>query len=1453
MPSPEQSTVSPTNTTDPTDTTDRSAFFIVGIGASAGGHEPLEEIFTHLPSDTGLAFVVVMHLPPQGPSHLADMLRQYTTMPVTCAEEGMTVQPNKVYVIPTGCFLTIRDRTLHLEPFTSGMGLSHPFDQFLSSLAEELKEFAIGVVLSGFGDDGSQGIQNIQEYGGVVLVQDPETAVNPPMPSNAIATGAADQILSATEIAARLVEFSQGYPRDAVPTTTNRLPNEEVQILFDLLKAQTGHDFSNYKRNTILRRIDRRMVVNEVHQFKSYLTILKKNPQEIESLYQELLIGVTAFFRDPQAFDVLQNSVIPQLFSNRLDDDPIRIWHACCATGEEAYSVAILIQEYIEENNLQAKVKIFATDLDENAISQARAGVYASTIENEVKKPWLQKYFTFADDKWYVDKQLREMIVFAHHNIIKDPPFSRLDLLVCRNFLIYLNPDMQKRLITLFHQVLRSGGFLFLGSAETVGLQSNLFSPVDKKWKIFTRQNGEHRIDLPFPFFGPIRRMPGMGTSARDTEPQHLNPTSLAERMLIDRYVPARVIVNERNEAIHFSKQAGTFLVTPEGEPTRDLLRLVREELRPALRAATYKTFSEQKENCFQGIKINTDGGDQFINLRVLPLANKVPTEKLALVIFEPAAPPQATPLSESESEATLPDHGCRDSVVRHLEEQLRVTSEQLQATCEQLESSNEGFLLANEELMATNEELQSANEELQATNEELETSKEELQVLNEELITVNVELQSKIEELDRTNNDLENLFTSADVATIFLDRSLHIKRFSPAMAKLFNLIPADVGRPFRHLSGISDWTDLPADASTVLETKSPREREVDLPDDERSFIMRVLPYYATNETVDGIVLTLIDITQRKQMEMALKESSTILRLFIEQAPASLAMFDREMRYLQVSRRWLNDYGLRGQNILGKSHYDIFPKITDEWKEFHQRGMNGETLRGEADLFLRADGNRQWVRWEIRPWMDAEEGIGGIVIFTEDITPIREAEENLLRVSELRRIALDGAGLGAWEYNLITDTITWDEQCYRLFGIEPGITIHFDKILKCTHPEDRESLSQAVQQAFTEEKQGLFQCEHRVIWPDGSEHWVHSHGQVYFGGQGAKRKPIRIAGINREITEGKRAALQVDRLAAIVASSDDAIISKNLQGIIQSWNAGAERLFGYRAEEIMAQSITLIIPKDLLAEEEHIQKTLAAGQRLDHFETVRFSKSGQRVDVSLTVSPLFDDKNKVIGISTIARDITEQKRSAKALEESEERLRQTLDATSEAIWDWDFPSGKIYRSSRYYTLVNRRPEEDNHDFAFFTSNIHPDDLDQVLATINAHKIGKTDFMEYEFRLHPNNHAQKWLRVKGKAVSRDAQGTPLRIVGTLADVTPIKEQEQALIRSEQHRKMALEAALAGTWEWDLASNDNVWSDEVWALFGLPPNSCPPTYEAWVNAVHPDDRPQVVHEIHMAVQQ
>ena len=1009
--------------------------FVVGIGASAGGHEPLEHIFTTVPVNCNLSFVVVMHIPANGPSLLADLIRRYTTMEVLTTEDGMPLLPNTVHVIPPGAILTIKEGRLRLDPSKGQERPYHPIDHFFTSLATDCGARAIAVVLSGFGLDGSEGVKRVKEGGGVVLVQEPGTAINPPMPQNAIATGAADMVLPMEDIPAKIAEIARGecqLPQRACLTTTI---DEDLQAIFAILKRRTGHDFSSYKKNTVLRRIERRMTVNEAGGLRKYLTILEENPQEAQGLCQELLIGVTGFFRDPEAFELLRSEIIPRLFADREPTEPVRIWHACCSTGEEAYSVAMLVQEHLEKESRRARVQIFATDIDEGAVAQARAGLYSDDIGAELGEERLKHFFTRFDGRWQVAKRLREMIVFAHHSIIKDPPFSRLDLLVCRNFLIYLDPDMQKKLISLFHMVLKPGGILFLGASESVGRNSELFTVVDKKWKIFQRLETSRREDTFFPFTSPGRKLIRNAPTKRSVDAGEPNPWEVAERRFMEHYAPPCMFVNEKFEVLHSSTRTQHYMEVPVGEPTNDILRMAKEELRPALRAAIYKAFTEQKKVVFRGVKMDAEAGEAAVNILVEPLAVNPAYGKLAMVILEPAPSPVAPPAFPG-SEALPGDETSKEMLIRQLEEQLRITHEQLQATSEQLETSNEGFMSTNEELMSINEEFQSTNEELQSTNEELETSKEELQALNEELVTVNAELQGKVEELNQSNSDMENLFASSETAAIFLDRALVIKRFSPAMAGIFNLIPADIGRPFRHLAGTIDWSGLSSDAQSVLEKLVPIEREVTAIEGGRCFLMRVLPYRTTDGRIDGIVVTLIDITERKRME-------------------------------------------------------------------------------EANA----------------------------------------------------------------------------------------------------------------------------------------------------------------------------------RLAALVESSDDAIIAKDLDGTIRSWNTGSERLFGYRADEVIGKPITLLVPPELQGEEEQILRRLSASERIEPFETVRLTRDGRRIEVSVTASPIMDSQNRIIGASKIIRDITLRKLAEEALRRAKEEWERTFASVPDLITILDNQHQVLRVNEAMARHLGLKPEE----------------------------------------------------------------------------------------------------------------------------------------------------------------
>jgi len=964
----------------------------VGIGASAGAHEPLEHFFTTIPADCDLAFVVVQHLPLEGPPLLADFLGNYTSMAVLTAEDGMALKPNTIQVIPPGKELTVSDGRLRLHDVPADTYPPQPIDRLFASLAGACGARAIAVVLSGLGRDGSEGVQRIKAAGGLVLVQEPATALNLSMLQNAIATGVVDMILPAEEIAAKIAEIARGacfLPPQACLTTTL---DEELRTLFAILKARTGHDFSGYKKNTVLRRIERRMAINEAGGLKKYLAILEQTPQEAQALCRELLIGVTGFFRDPEAFEFLRREIIPRLFAGRDPEEPVRIWHACCATGEEAYSVAMLIREHLEQKDMQAKVQIFATDIDEAAVAQARAGLYGDDVAAEMGEERLTRFFTRNDGRWQVTKQLREMIVFAPHSLIKDPPFSRLDLLVCRNFLIYLDVEMQKRLISLFHMVLKPGGVLFLGTSENVGGNSEHFAALDKKWKIFKRLENNRREETFFPITSSVRKFARTAPAKYPAETGESAPAAVAERLLMERYSPPSLIVNEKYEVFHISTRTGRYLEVPVGEPTQDILRMAREELRPALRAAIYKAFTEQKPVLFRGVKL---ADEPPVNVLAEPLAADSIYGKLVLVILEPTLPPAAPPAAAGD-EALPGDDSSKDMLIRQLEEQLRITHEQLQATSEQLETSSEGFLSANEELMSINEEFQSTNEELQSTNEELETSKEELQALNEELVTVNSELQGKMEELNQSNSDLENLFASSGIAVVFLDRDLTIKRFSPAMADLFNLIPVDVGRPFRHLANTIDWSSLPGDVANVLETLEPVEREVTAPETGRSFIMRILPYRTTDNRIDGIVVTLVDITRRKQVGEALKASEEQFRIMFERSSVGMVQADPTTgRFLRVNGAFCRLTGHSEAELLERTLFEITHPEDVEADRIRLAELTAgriPSFRSEK-RYVRPDRTVTWADVTVNLIHDVAGRPMRTMAVVQDITERRRAEE----------------------------------------------------------------------------------------------------------------------------------------------------------------------------------------------------------------------------------------------------------------------------------------------------------------------------------------------------------------------------------------------------------------------------------------------------------------------------
>jgi len=843
-----------------------TSFPTVGIGASAGGLKALQLFFQEIPPSTGAAYVVIVHLEPTHNSELAEILARKTQMPVQQVNQKAPLEPNKIFVIPPNRRLLITDHEIATFPFDEPRGRRSPIDQFFRSLADQHGD-GFAVVLTGAGSDGALGAKAIKEAGGLILVQDPDEAEYPSMPRSAIATGLADVVLPVCELARQLVEIIK--TKEHVPAG-HLTPSDEEMLkrILSYLRSRTGHDFSRYKRSTIYRRLARRMQVRKVERLEEYFERLKAKPEEMESLFADLLISVTTFFRDRDAFDALARKVIPNLFGQ--DENavgPIRVWAPGCASGEEAYSLAMLVADEAARREVRPELQIFATDLDANALSIAREGRYPLAIESDVSEERLRKYFTKEGDHYRVGREIRDMALFATHSLLKDPPFSKLHLISCRNLLIYLEKDLQDQILATFNYALKPGGYLFLGSSETADSPAGVFRVVDRDAKIYqsAMREGYHG-DFQSIVIGPRSQdIPRLLTSAQTKQ----SPAAIHQRAL-EQIAPPTMLVDANFQIVHMSENAGRFVQPSAGQIRNDVTELVRPELRFDLRAGLHRAFERNQQSLSLPIPVRFNGSPRRVYLQVKPTASDGGNPRQAVVFFIEGDTVEETDQGDFQSTR---DQAAVD-FIRGLKEELEVTRSRLKA-------SREEFEAANEELRASNEELQSVNEEYRSTAEELETSKEELQSINEELQTVNAELKLKLDGVSRANNDLQNLMAATDVGTLFLDTQLRIKRFTPKIAALFNIKEPDEGRSITDFTHRLDYPNFTADARAVLTDLKIIEREIE--SNGSWFLTRIRPYRTVDDRIEGVVCTFVDVTARLKMEADLKASAAHLRLLLNE------------------------------------------------------------------------------------------------------------------------------------------------------------------------------------------------------------------------------------------------------------------------------------------------------------------------------------------------------------------------------------------------------------------------------------------------------------------------------------------------------------------------------------------------------------------------------------------
>ena len=827
---------------------------VVGIGASAGGLESLKQFFTAMPANSGAAFVVVQHLQHGRESMMRELIAGYTKMPVQDAEEGAQAAANTVYILPPDRLVTIHDGFLHLETWTGHLPQRAPIDEFFRALAADQGRNAVAIVMSGALSDGTLGVRAVKEYGGMALAEhlEPNRASEgfDSMPQSAWATGVVDFAVPAREMPEHIVAYAR-YLRDLLDARGLAQAESEASKALGpiqtLLLDRKGRDFRDYKPNTLIRRIQRRMQILRLDTADDYLNCLRTDPMELEHVSAEFLIGVTSFFRDPDAFEALKTMALDPLIRSRRYDQGVRIWVAGCSTGEEAYSIAILAQEMREELNTFVPVRIFATDIDPVAIDTARTGLYPSAVAADISPERLKRFFSREDDHYRVRKDVRNLCVFSEHDIIQDPPFWQMDLIACRNFLIYLDSNFQKRFNPIIHYALRASGYLFLGASENVTQHPNLFKVVDKTHRIFQRRDEVVRPEVTF----PVQASPSVKLSEKDNRlPAQAPFAQRVERLVLQRHAPAHVVVDDNFAAVHFSRGTGLFLEQPGGAPRSNIFDLIHAGLRTALRTALYRARKSQEESAQCGLSLASELGELTVDVVVTPFTANG-ERSFFLVVFKRVDPPvgvlEATAATDDVPDPTPTVAESGESRVRALERELAATRADLQATIEELETSNE-------ELQSTNEELRSMNEELQSANEELQSSKEEIQSVNEEL-------DRKVVQLNEVNDDLNNLLESTDLATVFLDGQLRIKWFAPAARRIFRLINTDVGRPIADITARFDTEALESDLRAVLREHSARERDVTLPDRGETYRMRLRPYWPSSGEVNGVVMTFQNVT----------------------------------------------------------------------------------------------------------------------------------------------------------------------------------------------------------------------------------------------------------------------------------------------------------------------------------------------------------------------------------------------------------------------------------------------------------------------------------------------------------------------------------------------------------------------------------------------------------------
>jgi two-component system CheB/CheR fusion protein len=977
-----------------------SQFPIIGVGASAGGLEAFTQLFRNLPADPGMAFVLIQHLAPAHESMLTELLSKSTSMPVREVKDGMTVAPDNVYIIPPDKEMIIFQGVLHLEPRDEVKGQYMPVDSFLRSLAQDRRHNAIAVILSGTGSDGSMGVRAVKGEGGIVFAQD-ETAKYDGMPRSAIDTGCVDFVLPTAKIAAELLRISKHpYLADVRRAEPVQTPSEEDDLnrIFIMLRSAKGIDFTTYKRSTIMRRITRRMLLQKIEGIEKYVTYLKQNPSEIETLYQDILINVTSFFREPETFDALKRSVFPHIVDKASGDVPVRIWVPACSTGEEAYSIAIALLEYMDDNKISRSVQLFATDIDDIAVEKARKGIYPENISRDVSPERLTRFFEKNGDGYVINKLVREMCIFAKQNMVKDPPFSKIDLISCRNVLIYFSPELQKKTISILFYALNPKGFLMIGQSETVGEFAGLFSVVDKKHTIYSKKAETSVQYFEAPLIEPGKEKT-VGKKAEVQAKGVFDIQKEADTIVLNKYSPAGFVVNNALKILQFRGDTSPYLRPAPGQASLDLLKMVSEDLVSELRTLLHQAKKEDVPVRKERFRVKHDKRIKYINIDIVPFKAQASGERCFLVLFEEIAGAGLKPALTKN--ATTAKGEPEDEETMQLRQELAASKAHLNAVTQEYET-------ANEELQALNEELQSSNEEMQSINEEMETAKEELQSTNEELTTVNDELQSRNEETMQLNNDLFNVLKGVEIPIVLLGSKLQIRRFNDAAASLLNLIPTDVGRPLSNIRTNINIPDLEQMVLDTINTLAVRQKDVQ-DDSGHWYSLTIRPYKTVDNRIDGVLMTLVDINDIKLNLVRVREAYDYANAIVETVREPLLVLAPDLRVMTANRSFYANFLTTSEETENRFIYalgdgqwnipalrDLLEKVLPENKVFSDFEVELELPNiGRRVMILNA--RKIYLEYPyFKSTLNIAEHFDRLILLAiEDVTDLKKSEEAL--------------------------------------------------------------------------------------------------------------------------------------------------------------------------------------------------------------------------------------------------------------------------------------------------------------------------------------------------------------------------------------------------------------------------------------------------------------------------